>query len=189
MNTTGSATTTGGRSPVIVERAGIWDAEAVADVAAATFPLACPPGSTREDIASFVDETLSAERFGDYLTDPLRIVFKACLDGEIVGYLMAVDSPPTDPGIRATITASPSVEISKLYVLPGAHGSGVAAALMDAIVECARSRGRSGLWLGVNRQNGRAQRFYAKQGFTVVGSRTFVVGTQTHADHVMQRTL
>lgn len=183
------STIEGSPSPVTVERAGIWDAEAVADVAAATFPLACPPGSTREDIAAFVEQTLSVERFSDYLADPERVVFKACEEGEIVGYVMAVDAAPTDPELRAMLTATPAVEISKLYVLPGGHGTGISAALMEAIVEYARARGRSGLWLGVNQQNVRAQRFYAKQGFTVVGTRTFVVGTQTHADYVMQRRL
>jgi ribosomal protein S18 acetylase RimI-like enzyme len=53
----------------------------------------------------------------------------------------------------------------------------------------ARALGRAGLWLGVNQENTRARRFYEKQGFEVVGTRTFVVGAQTHDDFVMQRTL
>lgn len=176
-------------APVSVERAGIWDAETIADVAAATFPLACPPDSTREDIARFVDDTLSVERFSEYLTDPTRIVLKACVDGEIVGYLMAVDAAPSDPAVAAVLPAHPSIEISKLYILPDAHGTGIAAALMEAVVEHAQRLGRAGLWLGVNQQNIRAQRFYDKQGFARVGTRTFDVGNRTHSDYVMARTL
>ncbi|MGB7383459.1 MAG: GNAT family N-acetyltransferase, partial [Rhodococcus sp. (in: high G+C Gram-positive bacteria)] len=44
---------------VTVEPAGLWDAEQLADVAADTFPLACPPGTSRESIEAFVDEVLS----------------------------------------------------------------------------------------------------------------------------------
>ncbi|UYP20678.1 GNAT family N-acetyltransferase [Rhodococcus sp. Z13] len=174
---------------VSVERAGIWDAEAIADVAAATFPLACPPDANADDIAAFIDRTLSAEKFSEYLADPQRIVLKASAGKDIVGYLMVVDAAPEDPEIDAMITARPSIEISKLYVMPGHHGAGVSAALMGAIVEQAEELGRAGLWLGVNQQNTRARRFYEKQGFTVVGTRTFVVGSQTHDDYVMQRPL
>ena len=61
---------------VEIDPAGIWDSEAIADVAAATFPLACPPGATQDDIAAFIDDVLSAERFSEYLTDPNRTVLK-----------------------------------------------------------------------------------------------------------------
>ena len=96
-------------SAVSVAQAGIWDTETLADVAATTFPLACPPGSNRDDIDEFISETLSAERFGEYLTDPTRIVLKASIGGEIVGYLMAIDAPPADPAIAEMITATPAV--------------------------------------------------------------------------------
>ena len=193
---------------VSVGPAGIWDAETIAGVAATTFPLACPPGAGSEDIAAFVEETLSAENFSEYLTDPRRIVLKACVDDEIVGYLMAVDpasETTVDPAsensvdpasensaayaVPDVVTARPAIEISKLYVLPGHHGAGVSAALMDAIVERAAERRRAGLWLGVNQENTRARRFYQKHGFEVVGTRTFVVGSQTHDDFLMQRVL
>lgn len=174
---------------VSVDEAGIWDVEAIAQVAAATFPLACPPDAAEDDIADFVERTLSAEKFAEYLSSPERIVLEARAGEEIVGYLMAVDTAPGDRAIDAMITARPAIEISKLYVMPGHHGSGVSAALMDAIVARAHTLGRAGLWLGVNQENTRARRFYEKQGFEVVGTRTFVVGAQTHDDFVMQRTL
>ncbi|MFD6856639.1 GNAT family N-acetyltransferase [Rhodococcus sp. NPDC060090] len=176
-------------APVSVRRAGIWDAESLADVAAATFPLACPPDATSADVAAFIEATLTAERFSEYLTDPTRIVLEATIDGEIVGYLMAIDAPPEDPEIAAMITARPAIEISKFYVLPGRHGTGVSKALMAAVVDIGRSGGHTGLWLGVNQQNARARRFYQKEGFDVVGERTFTVGSQLHEDFVMQRTV
>ena len=102
---------------------------------------------------------------------------------------MLIDGEPADPDVGRAVTLRPTTEISKLYVLPGNHGTGVASALMDAIVERAVAAGCAGLWLGVNQENVRAQRFYAKHGFTQVGTKTFVVGTQLHHDFVMQRAL
>ena len=43
------------------------------------------------------------------------------------------------------------------------------------------------MWLGVNQNNQRAQRFYAKHGFTVNGTKTFRLGTGIENDYVMVR--
>ncbi|MGK8523168.1 GNAT family N-acetyltransferase [Nocardia asteroides] len=171
---------------VVVDRAGLWDAEALSDVAAATFPLACPPAATPDDIDVFVSEVLSGERFGEYLSDPARIVLKAVADEEIVGYAMLVAGDPADPAVRESVGLHPAVEISKMYVLPGHHGTGVSTALMRAALDWARAEGYPGVWLGVNQENIRAQRFYAKHGFAEVGTKTFTVGSQLHHDYVLR---
>ncbi|MBF6354495.1 GNAT family N-acetyltransferase [Nocardia higoensis] len=171
---------------VIVDRAGLWDAEALSDVAAATFPLACPPGSSAEDIAIFVEQALSGERFGEYLNDPDRTVLKAVAADEIVGYAMLHAGAPADPEVAAAVDLHPALEISKMYVLPGHHGTGVSSALMETALQIAREGGYPGVWLGVNQLNARAQRFYAKHGFEIVGTRTFTVGREVHNDYVMR---
>jgi ribosomal protein S18 acetylase RimI-like enzyme len=172
---------------ITVDRAGIWDSEAIADVAAVTFPLACPPGASDDDISAFIDNVLSVDKFSEYLTDPTRTVLKVIRDGAIVGYAMLVDDEPADPDVKAAVTLRPTTELSKLYVLPGNHGTGAAASLMDAVVDHARRSGSAGIWLGVNQENLRAQKFYAKHGFTQVGTKTFLVGAQLHHDFVMER--
>lgn len=174
--------------PVIVDRAGLWDAEALSDVAAATFPLACPPELAPEDIDTFIARILSGDRFGDYLSDPGRTVLKAVAGGAIVGYAMLVAGPPAEPEMAAVMGES-MIEINKLYVLPDHHGAGVSTALMQAAVDDARRGGYAGVWLGVNQNNQRAQRFYAKHGFRTVGTKTTAVGTQLCQDYVMRREL
>ncbi|MEV5651753.1 GNAT family N-acetyltransferase [Nocardia sp. NPDC052254] len=174
---------------VVVDRAGLWDAEALSDVAAATFPLACPPELTDESIETFIADVLSDERFGDYLSDPRRVVLKAMAGSDIVGYAMLIAGDPADPAVAAVIDRRPALEISKMYVMPGHHGSGVSAALMEATIDYARRGGYSVVWLGVNQLNERAQRFYRKHGFHEVGTKTFTVGDQLCHDFVMRLTL
>ncbi|WP_280268801.1 GNAT family N-acetyltransferase [Nocardia wallacei] len=175
--------------PVTVDRAGLWDAEALSDVAAATFPLACPPELEPTDIDTYVAQILSGERFGDYLTDPGRTVLKAMAGGDIVGYTMLVAGEPADPSLAASIARRPVLEINKLYVLPGHHGAGVSTALMHAAVDTARDGGYTGVWLGVNQDNERAQRFYAKHGFRTIGTKTTAVGSRTCHDYVLHKEL
>jgi ribosomal protein S18 acetylase RimI-like enzyme len=180
------------RPRAVVRRATPDDAATLARVAAATFALACPPGMAIERIDAFIDGVLSRARFDDYLADPDRVVLLAEADSAgdaAVGYAMLVAAEPGDPDVAAAVTRRPTVELSKIYVLPQAHGTGAAARLMAAGLRWAGERGAAGVWLGVNQQNERAQRFYRKSGFEVVGTKRFLVGDAYEDDFVMERPL
>lgn len=165
------------------------DAAALAAVAAATFPLACPPHTTEAAKADFIAKHLTETSFEGYLADPQRELFLAEVDGEPVGYAMVVLGEPSDSDAAAAITARPTAELSKLYVMPAQHGAGAASALMDAAVQAARTRGAAGVWLGVNQENARANRFYEKSGFARVGTKRFLVGDRWEDDFVRERLL
>ncbi|MGZ8803341.1 MAG: GNAT family N-acetyltransferase [Mycobacterium sp.] len=154
-------------------------------MAARTFPLACPPSATPADVAAFIAENLTPARFGDYLADPDRTVLTATRDGRIIGYAMLIRGLPDDADVARAVTARPAVELSKMYVLPEAHGAGVSAALMSAALDHATQLDAACVWLGVNQQNQRAQRFYAKHGFTITGTKTFRLGTHIEQDYVL----
>ena len=164
------------------------DLDALAALAALTFPLACPPGSTAQDQQEFIDAVLSPQRFAEYLDDPLRDVLVAG-DGALVGYTMLVSGEPSDEDVRAALHLRPTIELSKCYVHPDHHGAGIANALMTASLDTARGRGAHGMWLGVNQQNARAQAFYVRSGFAVVGTKHFTVGTRVEDDYVLERPL
>jgi tRNA (guanine37-N1)-methyltransferase len=171
-----------------VRRAEHGDLGPLAALAALTFPLACPPGSTPQDQQAFIDSVLSTERFAEYLEDPRRTVLVA-EDRALVGYTMLVAGEPADDDVRAALHLRPTIELSKCYVHPDHHGAGVATALMTASLEAARDRGAQGMWLGVNQQNARAQAFYVRSGFAIVGTKHFTVGARVEDDYVLERPL
>ncbi|OBH00114.1 N-acetyltransferase [Mycobacterium sp. E3247] len=153
------------------------DVRRLADIAARTFALACPDSMAPENIAAFVDANLSAARFAEYLADPRRAILTAGYDDRITGYAMLVRDADDDV----------AAELSKIYVAAEHHGTGVAAALMDLALTTAAEWGARRVWLGVNQANQRAQRFYAKSGFAVSGTRTFRVGASLENDFIMTR--
>jgi GNAT superfamily N-acetyltransferase len=174
---------------MIVRRAESGEGQLLRELAAATFGLACPPGTTELAITEHVATHLSAELFESYLADPDFEILVAHTDSGLVGYTMLVFGEPADADVAAVVTARPTVELSKCYVLAGEHGSGVASELMAATVEVARLRGSETIWLGVNDKNGRANRFYAKHGFERVGFKRFALGDRFEDDYVRQLTL
>lgn len=175
--------------PITITRASDGDADELAVVAAVTFPLACPPSADPADIDAAVAASLSRERFAQYLADPERVILVATESGRIVGYAMLVCGTSDDPSIARTVRALPAVELSKIYVLPASHGSGASAALMRAGICWAIERGAASVWLGVNQNNERAQRFYRKHGFEITGTRRFQLGRSFEDDFVMVRPL
>jgi ribosomal protein S18 acetylase RimI-like enzyme len=175
--------------PVEVTPAATADLTELAGVAALTFPLACPPSVTPDDVAAFVAENLSEERFRGYLADPDRMVLAARDGARISGYAMLIHGVADDADVQRAVTLRPAVELSKMYVVPDDHGAGVAAALMAAALDAARASDAACVWLGVNQENQRAQRFYAKHGFTVSGTKTFRLGGHLENDYVMVRPL
>ncbi|MFM9877888.1 MAG: GNAT family N-acetyltransferase [Rhodoglobus sp.] len=160
------------------------DAALLHQLAAATFPLACPPDALPASIEAFIAANLSMDSFRAYLSDPARVLFVGEIDGAASGYTMVVFGEPGDADAAASVTTRPTAELSKCYALPTAHGSGLAAAMVTTSVQAARDRGARSMWLGVNRQNDRANRFYEKQGFTVVGTKRFLVGQRYEDDFV-----
>lgn len=165
------------------------DLAELADVAARTFPLACPPAVTPQNIAAFIDENLSVSKFRDYLADPDRAVLAARDDGRMVGYAMLIRGVPDDEDVQRAVALRAAVELSKIYVLPDSHGAGASGALMTAAVQHAIDLDAKCVWLGVNQLNQRARRFYAKHGFTVTGTKTFRLGAGVENDYVMVRPL
>jgi ribosomal protein S18 acetylase RimI-like enzyme len=60
---------------------------------------------------------------------------------------------------------------------------------MDACLELAKTRKYDVMWLGVWEFNPRAQRFYEKNGFRIVGKHTFILGSDPQTDLLMQKDL
>lgn len=109
---------------------------------------------------------------------------------QILGYSLIFGGTDGMPDDTYSVRHNPSVYLSKFYVDPAAHGGGIAQTLMREVREVARTQllGRS-LWLAVNHENSRAQRFYEKNGFERVGTKKMQVGEQTFADFVYETSL
>lgn len=180
----------------------------LAELATRTFPDACPRYLSEADIAAFVAENLSVAAFENYLADPhwMAVVVRAASGasrGELLGYSLTL-LPDSVVGMGGDDVAGredgapfthlpdrdgPLLELSKFYVERSWHGSGVADLLWRATVEACRARisdvdaaPAPYLWLGTNKDNRRAQRFYKRCGFRKVATREFQVGEVVNSD-------
>jgi ribosomal protein S18 acetylase RimI-like enzyme len=170
---------------LIVRRATKEDVVALAELAALTFPLACPPGHTAENIADHLARVLSIAMFEEYATSADFALFLAEDNGFLAGFCLVDYRPSDDPDVLATLLASePYAELSKLYVHPDSHGAGIAQALLAAAVTEMTGREIHAAWLTVSQLNDRANAFYEKSGFTVVADKKYRVGDIIDDDYL-----
>jgi ribosomal protein S18 acetylase RimI-like enzyme len=81
------------------------------------------------------------------------------------------------------------LEVVRIYVLSRFQKTGTGHRLMQkAFAEALRQRARQ-LVLGVYRGNEKALAFYARQGFSEIGTRTFSVGSALFDDYVLGKTV
>lgn len=100
-----------------------------------------------------------------------------------VGY--AVVTAPDLPGADV----SRDLELKRIYLLGRYQGGGLGKRLLGQAIEHARRVGAARLLLGVYAGNQSAIAFYARQGFTHLAERQFVVGGTAYDDHVMSLAL
>lgn len=168
---------------VHVRLATVRDASALAEVAAETFPLACPEPLDPADIQTHIRTELSEDRFTVDLAPGSAITgFVLEIDGTTAGYAtLRKNQPPV------SISTSAPVEILRFYVRQAFHGQQGASTLLTTILDHARAEGHDIAWLGTSVLNERAKRFYGKHGFAEAGLKSFMVGPVEATDVVMVR--
>ena len=181
---------------VIVRRAVDADADGLSRLAALTFPLACTPQTSAEFLATHIATRLDPGSFRRHLADPACTVLlaedaddDADVETDPLAYTMLIAGEPTDDDVARAIRFRPTVSLERCYVHPDHHGSGLAARLMAATLEAAEATGSAGIWLGVSEENDRANAFYARHGFELVGTKRFHIGDAGEDDNGRERAL
>ncbi len=145
-----------------------------------TFGHLYPPA----DLAAFCDEIYAPRAQAAIIAHPRTHIRIAAQGAEFVGYCqMGEFKLPFDPGGRR------AMEIHRLYVIKRVQGAGVAGALMDWALTQMRAHGAQDAFLGVYQDNPRAQRFYMRHGFEIVGTYKYPVGATIDDEFIMRRSL
>ncbi len=171
---------------ITIRQAASEDAKLLTDLAYTTFwdAFAHHPKNAPDDLNHYMRQAFNLDQIASELADRASIFLIAEWNGEAAGYAKIV-LDNSEEGI----TAAKPIELSRLYAHQKHLGQGVGQALMDACFERAKDEGRDVMWLGVWEYNPRAQRFYEKNGFRVVGKHLFQLGADAQTDLLMQKEL
>jgi len=173
---------------IMIRHASTNDAIAMEQLIAQAFPLACPPDTSEDDIEVHLANKCSSEVFKSYIANDKSAVIVARDGSNLLGFAILIFAETSSEKVaNALSSVTGTVELSKFYVSPSQHGQGVAQKLMQRCFELVRELGWSALWLNVNQQNKRANRFYEKWGFNIVGECDFILGSSVQKDFIRER--
>jgi GNAT superfamily N-acetyltransferase len=173
-------------SEIRIRKATPDDAKLLTDLSYTTFwdAFAHHPKNAPDDLAHYMRQAFNIEQISAELAEPASIFLIAELDGKPAGYAKLIVN-----SIEDGISAERPIELSRLYSHQEYLGKGVGQNLMDECFDYARTQEHDIMWLGVWEYNPRAQRFYEKNGFRVVGNHTFLLGSDPQTDLLMQKEL
>jgi ribosomal protein S18 acetylase RimI-like enzyme len=170
-------------APLIIRRAGVADAAALAVITERTFTETFGHLYPPEDLAEYVRGTCTPESCRKLLDDPNVGVWLIGADGAApVGYVTAgpcklpVENRESDAG-----------EIRQLYVLATHQNQRLGARLLDVSLGWLAEQNFSPLYIGVWSENHGAQRFYGRYGFKKVGEYGFPVGKTVDHEFILKR--
>jgi GNAT superfamily N-acetyltransferase len=169
-----------------IRTAVVDDLDTILELARVTFWDAFHehPKNAPHDTAAYMAAAFSIERITEQLSNPDNIFLIAEVDSEPAGYARLVRNS-TEEGV----TAARPIELNRLYAHQKFLGKGVGPALLEKCFEVGKENGHDVIWLGVWEYNPRAEAFYTKYGFRVVGKHIFQYGSDPQTDRLMQKEL
>jgi diamine N-acetyltransferase len=168
----------------LIRAATLADTEALAAFGQKTFFETFGHLYPSTDAQTFIEQRYSLTRTQEDICQADRFIQLAYVSDELVGFL---DCGPL--GLPVTDPKNPCGEIYRLYVDAKMKGSGLAQCFMDMARDWARNQGAVALYLGVYHDNARAQAFYRKYGFEIIGAYHFKVGNTLDDERIMELVL
>ena len=166
---------------ITIRKAGIDDLRLISVLATTSFYEAYFEQDDPHDLANYITESFSHERLSEELQSAETTFLIAFRRGRSVGYAKLRDGEP-----HQSIENKNAVELQRIYLIERAWGTGIGEILLERCISEARSMRKEILWLGVWEENKRGLSFYAKHGFTRVGTLTFPYSDSVGINAVMQ---
>jgi ribosomal protein S18 acetylase RimI-like enzyme len=137
-----------------------------------------------EDLAAFLGQYRTPEKFREHLADPPTLIQVAEQDGRLVAYCLIVRGEHFED--RPEPRPERPVSLSQLYCASDMTGRGLGTALMEWAIAEAREWRADALQLSVFSENFGAQRFYQRHGFAKVADTRFWVGNHCDAEFLYE---
>jgi len=167
---------------IIIRQANLDDAQKLKQYSADCFIETFAHLYPNEDLVFFLGEKYSLEAVQkQILDDENYILIAQNQNNDFVGYAMSAPM-----GLPFKEARENSYELIRLYVSSEAKGTGLAKKLYEMVLKKAHELNSSELYLGVYCDNLRAQSFYKKLGFEIVGKYLFPVGNTMDDERIMR---
>jgi len=164
---------------VSIRHAGPMDADLLVEIGRTMFYEAFSEQTDPQDMENHLQNAFKVDEIRRQLNDDRKYFLLIEADSKVAGYAyLAANSSP------ASVKDPNPIQLVRLYLRKDYYGRNVGNSLMKACLETARSRGFKAVWLSSWELNHRANAFYKKWGFEIVGRAKFKVGSDIQNDFI-----
>jgi ribosomal protein S18 acetylase RimI-like enzyme len=154
------------------------------EISRQTFYEAFSAVNSEEDMAMYLEHSLSIEKLSAELSNENTEFYFAQLNDQVIGYLkLNTNDAQTD------LQDEQALEVERIYLLIEYASKGVGQLLMEKAYQVAQLKKAEYIWLGVWEHNTKAIQFYKRNGFSEFGSHMFKLGNDDQKDILMKRQL
>lgn len=135
-----------------------------------------------KDFQNYIATAFSEDRMLEALMTPGSCFYFVYDADHIVAYFQV-----NEWNAQSDLHLKNSLELERIYVLPGSKGKGIGKWILDGVCKMARVKGLQVVWLGVWEKNGKAIDFYYRQGFRKFGEHPFIIGEDEQTDWLLKK--
>jgi GNAT superfamily N-acetyltransferase len=164
-----------------IEKVSLLEVQTLKAFAEQTFLDTYASQNTEEDMVKYLADHFNLKLLTEEINSSDAEYYLAKIDKEVVGYFKL-----NYRKAQTEVVDENALEIERIYASTQYHGKGVGKVLFENILQIAKSKAVSFIWLGVWEKNPRAIRFYEKCGFVEFDKHVFVLGTDEQTDLMMK---
>jgi len=169
---------------MVIRRASRQDAELLVELGKRAFYEAFAEQTAPEDMTAYLQTTFSIEETTTQLNNKESLYLIIELQADSVGYAYLYPTRPPE-----CIKDPKAIQLIRFYLLKKCYGLGVGNTLMQTCIDESYVRGYRSVWLSSWELNGRANAFYKRWHFKVIGRQKFRVGSDVQNDFIFMRNL
>lgn len=158
------------------------DAYSLSKLAEKSFRGAFAKLNDKENFETYVALSFTENQIRSEILDSASTFFIAKLNAEWVGYAKLNQTVPPD-----CVNQISSIELARLYSMQEYLGCRIGPSLMKACINYARKKDFKSIWLSSWKKNSRANAFYTKMRFQIIGNTTFALGSDIQDDYIFSK--
>jgi len=166
---------------VKIVKATVGDAALIAKLGSQTFLEAHGHSGTKSEIKIFIDNTYNEAAIAAEFENQNVLYYLILVNNVVAGYSKLEIHAGND-----LIGATQIAKLDRFYLLKEFYGQNLGLKFLKFNIEIAQQHAQKGMWLRVWVENGRAIKFYEKNGFINVGGCYFKISdTRVNPNHTM----
>ena len=141
--------------------------------------------NTEADMQEYLNNQMSTSQLKKELEHAHSNFYFAYYKDRLAGYLKL----NFESAQRETVGTGTAFEVERIYLFKDFQRQGLGKVLFEKAVALGKEKGYRKLWLGVWEHNSPALAFYKKLGLTVFDKHTFVLGSDSQTDLMLELNL